>query len=475
MRSARPVRLGVAGLVLALAALAVEPPEADSACCYFSAQGADILQPSQKAFLTYDPVEKVETFIVQPKFEGNALDFGMVIPTPSKPRLDPAPRDFFQHLAVFTLLKKRVIPQSKLLPTPGRRGFGMKGGAGGRGGGGGGGEPTQPDQPVPSIRVVATGIVGSLEYKVIEADRADDLYQWLKDNKYKFGGDEATLDFYVKKKWLFTVMKIDTAQMKKNPDGSFAGEVTPTRFRFASEEFVYPLKITQISVKDKTEALFYVQAPFKTDLPGDATYQYQWIPMIQNASGWYAKGIFGQNYAPGNADDWLSAIRPQVPELLQRGRQLGFNFVSGQRPQPNAQGRIATTLEWARKISADDIGVLKGEVAYGDKVPDVDAGFTPADLQDPAKYATAMRTIGERLEKCWREHPGGYFVREAPEADVRALKQLVGHVQEGQFLTKFRKTFSRAEMTDDLVIVPARLGNAVDRSEYTEILPTSPP
>jgi len=55
-------------------------------------------------------------------------------------------------------------------------------------------------------------------------------------------------------------MKIDTMQMKKNKDGTFAGEVTPTRFQFASEKLVYPLKITQISVKDKTEALFYVQA-----------------------------------------------------------------------------------------------------------------------------------------------------------------------------------------------------------------------
>ena len=51
---------------------------ADAACCYFSAKNADILQPAQKVFITWDPTEKVETFTVQPKFEGNALDFGMV-------------------------------------------------------------------------------------------------------------------------------------------------------------------------------------------------------------------------------------------------------------------------------------------------------------------------------------------------------------------------------------------------------------
>src|SRR5438874_10804324 len=108
-----PTLIALAG---ALVSLALWPSPADSACCYFSAKDTDILQPAQKAFLTYDPAEKVETFTVQPKFEGNALDFGMVIPTPSKPKLDPAPRDFFKHLAVFSLLKKRVQPQSKLLP-----------------------------------------------------------------------------------------------------------------------------------------------------------------------------------------------------------------------------------------------------------------------------------------------------------------------------------------------------------------------
>src|SRR5213082_215195 len=110
---------------LALMASAVWAPAAPAACCYFSAKNADILQPAQKAFLTWDPVEKVETFTVQPKFEGNALDFGMVIPTPSQPKLHEMPRDFFKHLAVYTILMRRESPQSKLLPMPVfNRGFG---------------------------------------------------------------------------------------------------------------------------------------------------------------------------------------------------------------------------------------------------------------------------------------------------------------------------------------------------------------
>src|SRR5580700_2655491 len=94
---------------LAIAAMATD---AHAACCYFSAKNADILQPAQKVFITWDPQKKLESFTVQPKFEGNAVDFGMVIPTPSRPRLHEMPRDFFKHFAVYSIMKKRESPHS---------------------------------------------------------------------------------------------------------------------------------------------------------------------------------------------------------------------------------------------------------------------------------------------------------------------------------------------------------------------------
>src|SRR6266849_4634648 len=104
------------GAALALVAIALWAPAAPAACCYFSAKNTDILQPAQKVFLTWDPSEKIETFTVQPKFEGNALDFGMVIPTPSQPKLHEMPRDFFKHLAYYTVMKRREFARSQLLP-----------------------------------------------------------------------------------------------------------------------------------------------------------------------------------------------------------------------------------------------------------------------------------------------------------------------------------------------------------------------
>ena len=72
-------------LLAAMAIIGLWPPPAESDCCYFAAKDKDILQPAQKAFITFDPQENVECFTVQPRFEGNAQD----LVTIRKPGLGP--------------------------------------------------------------------------------------------------------------------------------------------------------------------------------------------------------------------------------------------------------------------------------------------------------------------------------------------------------------------------------------------------
>jgi hypothetical protein len=385
--------------LLALPLMTVGPRPAESACCYFAAKDKDILQPAQKAFLTWDAAEKVETFTVQPKFEGNAADFGMVIPTPARPKLDEMPREFFKELAVFTILEPMDLSKYK----------NTKFLFGAATGGGANLEYRKKD----AVKVLEAGVVGSLDYKIIVAERADDLYAWLKENRYSYSGDEATLDFYIKKKWFFTVMKIDPMQMKKRPDGSYEGEVTPTRFTFASDRLVYPLKITQISVKDKTEALFYIQAAHKVDLPGDFSYEYTWTPMWSQATGFALPDKLTKEES-----EWQKHVQGRVQEDLKK-----LNEPRSKRHEP-------ATLEWAKKITDRDIGILEGKEKYN---------------------------------------------REAPKEDVEKLKLLKGHVKRGQYVTKLRKVFAKEEMSDDLEFVRARVGDKDDYVEFFSILPTSPP
>ena len=54
--------LAVVPLLALVAALGLAlPAPVESACCYFSAKDKDVLQPAQKAFITWDPAEEVES------------------------------------------------------------------------------------------------------------------------------------------------------------------------------------------------------------------------------------------------------------------------------------------------------------------------------------------------------------------------------------------------------------------------------
>jgi hypothetical protein len=396
------MRRAMIGLALATAGWALlAQPAVEAACCYFSALGQDVAQPAQKAFLTWDPQEKVESFTVQPKFEGNAKNFGMVVPTPSRPRLYEMPRDFFKELAVFTILRPMPLDKYKKFPLAPRA-------AGALG----------ADRDAfrrSTVRVLEAGIVGTLDYKIVTAEQARDLYDWLKENHYSYAGDEATLDHYIAKKWFFTVMKIDPMQQKPRADGSFEGEISPTRFTFPSEALIYPLRITQISVPDQTEALLYVQAPHKMDLPGRWSYQLSWAPMWQQALGY---AVPEKVTAPEKA--WQTVVTGALPRLQQQAEEQG-------RRDPKWQ---PTRLEWARRLDGDDMRLLAGAAK---------------------------------------------FDREADAEAVKKLTLLRGHLREGQWLTKLRKVFRRDEMSTDLQFDRAALAGKPDDMEYITILPTSPP
>src|SRR4051812_43377060 len=355
----------MAAAAASLSALWLWPGTARAACCYFAAKDKDVTQPAQKAFVTWDPAEKVESFTVQPKFEGNAQDFGMVVPTPGRPKLDEMPRDFFKELAVFTLLKKREYPQSKLLIYPEEKAAASGAVADRR--------FDVLRKTLDSVKVLESGVVGSLDYKVIQATQADDLYAWLKENQYQYAGDQETLDFYIKNGWYFTVMKIDAKQMKPRPDGTYDGEVTPTRFQFSSDKLGYPLPMTRISVKDKTEAIFYIQAAHKMDLPGDLSYQPSFVPMWSQATSFALPDKLTEQ-----EKSWQGHVKDRVSKMVEQ--------VNADRQKRHEPAR----LEWAKKLTEGDIGVLTGEKKYN---------------------------------------------RDAPAEDVAKLKVLKGHLKDGRFVT----------------------------------------
>lgn len=300
---------------------------ATAACCYFAAIDKDVKQPGQRAFISWDEQAQTESFTVQPQFEGNAADFGMVIPTPSKPKLQEMPRDFFKELAIFTILEPMDINKYKNMNM-----YRYKTEESASDGGG----------HRPPVRVLESGVVGNLDYKILDVDRADALFEWLKTNHYHYAGDEATLGFYVKQKWNFTVMKIDPRQMKKRADGKFLGDVTPTRFTFSTHKPIYPLRITRISVKDSTDVLLYVMSQKKMDMDGGWSYQGNFLSM------------------------WSQALSYAVPEKLTEQERRWQQSLQKNCPPPSARG---AQLEWAGKLTQARLDVLSGKKPYNREAP----------------------------------------------------------------------------------------------------------
>src|SRR5262249_15862562 len=332
-----------------------------------------------------------------------------------------------------------------------------------------------------SVRVLESGVVGSLDYKIIVADDATGLFQWLKQNHYAYAGDEATLQFYIKKKWFFTVMKIDPKQMKKAANGSYAGEVTPTRFAFSSSQCIYPLKITQLSVKDKTDALFYVQAPGEMDLQADWSWMHSYRQMYLT----YMLGC-GAN-----------------PEQQQELQACNHWLTAKQLNDPRYE---TTKLEWAKQLGTAELSVLEdpqktyglmgtGDLAAGAKVIALNDFLNEMKAEHMKKYRLISKEARQelvRMEDQYQPAKGvivkydpksigkgfiytrysWYPARDVPLADVKGLTRLKGHLQKGQWLTKFRKVLRKDEMTHDLILADVP---KTKEQTYIRIMPTSPP
>ena len=329
-------RLAVLFTLLAAFALS---PAARSACCFFVPVGKNVTQPSQRAFITWDGYKGVESFTVQPVFEGDANDFGMVVPTPSRPKLTPMPRDFFAALDAFTTLAPTPRDKFKLpdlgggaLGGFGGGGFGMAGGGGGKGG-----AVALPAPP--PVRVLEAGMVGTLDYKIVVADESEALYQWLKDNHFKFEGSEKILDFYIKKGWGFTVMRIDPKEMRKGPSGRLVGELTPTRFTFSTRYPVYPLHITKVSAPNGTDALLYLHSREKLDLAGSASYQFSWTKRLRSAF----HIAYPEKLSP-NEKNWMQLEEEARPQLDQLAKTCAAGY----------PGWTPAQFEWARELTSND-------------------------------------------------------------------------------------------------------------------------
>lgn len=253
-------------LMLALAlllAIGVSFDNGDSYCVIFPPYGRDLFGVAQRNILIIDDGEV--SLIPQVHFEGNASDFGILVPVPEKPVLATAGTAVFSEASFLTqpLLRDTGASgcgcEDNVVVSP-RLAYDYTGERG-----------AVVDDTQGGVTIVYEQIVGAYQAVVLQATGAGDLTRWLDDNGYHYNpADSLVLTDYVAQNWFFVAMKLDTAQVPPRIDPWWSASTAPARisFPYHNSELTYPLKISAISTRDRVEVLVYTIAPDPMRFPG---------------------------------------------------------------------------------------------------------------------------------------------------------------------------------------------------------------
>lgn len=180
--------------------------------------------------LIFNSKEKIETLVLEPAFHGNAKDFGMVMPTPSRPELLEADENLFTEL--WELTNPVVV----------RGPFGVASSLGKSEG----------------IKIIEVKDVGDFTATVLTADDTLSLIKWLEDNNYVFKpGDVENFEYYVEKGgYFFVVLKVNIEKAKVDEKGNINGKLSPIEFVFESERPMLPIRVMRSDMEIMSFTLY---------------------------------------------------------------------------------------------------------------------------------------------------------------------------------------------------------------------------
>lgn len=180
-----------------------------------------IRQSEQKAVIFYD--KGVETLVLSVTFQGNAKNFGWVVPAPSRPEIGEAPDELFTSLEEMTGAAIGYPKWREIAPMD------MEVGEG--------------------VEVLETKEIGIFEAKLLTADDSEALAKWLAENNYQFPEEGSyILENYVKNKWYFVAVKVRPELVWFDATEKLrSGHATPLKLTFETKKIIYPMKISSLN------------------------------------------------------------------------------------------------------------------------------------------------------------------------------------------------------------------------------------
>ena len=193
----------------------------------------DINEPTQKAIIVYDAGR--EDLILQVKYGGPVSEFGWLIPVPNKPTVEKGDMECFYELSKFT---QRQFEYPSDHAASKSMTLGMDANVSGR---------AEPDP----VKVVEIKTIGAYEIAVLSTEDTGALERWLKANHFEYPQDKSdVLAGYVKQHWYFVAVKINlkASWNRLSTEAKLAnGELNPLHLTFASDQCIFPLKISSVN------------------------------------------------------------------------------------------------------------------------------------------------------------------------------------------------------------------------------------
>jgi hypothetical protein len=213
------------GLALALVGLA--GPRAAEACAPAPPPGVRVQVADEEAIIAWDADAHREEFVRRAVFRGAGVDFGFLVPTPSKPELGEVPDEVFERLDAATrpdIVERTETGLSPVLVCAFP--FWLMRGA--------------SKSAVPAsapVRVLDTRRVAGFDAVVLEADDARALAAWLDQHGYAQRPELAAwLAPYVAARWKLTAFKVAADA------GSKSAATSAVRMSFATDRPFFPYR-----------------------------------------------------------------------------------------------------------------------------------------------------------------------------------------------------------------------------------------
>jgi len=230
-------KLIAALLVVILFLLTTATPVLADGGFFLDSMHQDLYESAQKAVILYGNTtgnstgNYTEHLILSVSFEGDAEDFAWVIPVPNKPEIAVTDPELFWELSDFTRTE---------IHSGGCEGEGAPG----------------------DVDVIEEQVVGPYATAILSSTNATALADWLNANGYIFPEDgEEIISEYIEKEWYFVATKINAVE-EGTSEALAEGDIEPIVLSFASNQTVYPLRISSLSATTATppEVLLYVLA-----------------------------------------------------------------------------------------------------------------------------------------------------------------------------------------------------------------------